>query len=151
MSVVLCGALPAAAKNSAPNLPANAASLLAAIHADAYKAENTAERLNTLDYQSDLEDLEWEGHSTLLSREADWGNDMDRLLVRLHTMENQLPPSQQSEINQVTPALAELNSTTNSAILFLNNHEYDLFRPQYREYLKEMEITADRVEVASSH
>jgi len=153
-AVTFGAALPVAKSGSSAseqNLSEKAEGLLNRIHADAYHAAYNADRLNSFEFLSSPDMLAWETHSYVLSREAYWTNNMDRLLTQLRTMQHELPANQRAEVKTLTPALLELTDSTQAAILFVNQHEDELFLQQYRDDVKAIDNEATRVEAVSAN
>lgn len=131
------------------NFSKEAAGLLNQIHSDAYHARNVADTLTSLDHET--VELGWQAFSDQLGRESIWDNNMDRILCRLRVIEPVLPAVQQAEINKLTPPVLEITDTTEAEIRFLNDHQEDLFEPEFTGFIPDIYSEANRIEVASAH
>ena len=126
-----------------PNSEREADRLLNRIHTDASHAKRDAGRLEQLNTEPFI--AGWQGQAMILTQEKHWDNKMDRTLFRLENMEGMLPADQQAEINSLRAPAAELTTTTQATIHFLNHHHDQIYEPRYRGLVNDMFNEADRV------
>ena len=133
---------PGAADN-ATNLSQRASDTLATVHQDAETIENSADTLEG--YNREAFEIDWRVDARTLGNMKSDINKVDKMVHQLRGMEADLPQAEQSEINQIVPAAAELTNNAQLAIRFLSTHQEGTMLPQYTSYAGEMYAEAARI------
>jgi len=89
--------------------------------------------------------IDWRADALTLDSMKGQINKIDQTVNQLRAMEANLPQAQQSEINQLAPAAAELTNNAQLAIDFLNTNRDRTMFPPYTSYADEMYTEAARI------
>lgn len=135
--------------DTATSLSQKASGLLAEVHQDAQGVLDSADTLEQYNREAFL--ISWQADAFTLDTMHDQINDLDRSVEQLRVMEQNLPPAQQTEINQIAPAAVELTNTTQAAIDYLKDNQNRIMFPPYTSYAAEMHDQAARIVRSSAH
>jgi len=130
------------------NLSQKAFRLLSKVHQDAQGVLKSADTLEGYNRESFM--IDWRADATTLVRMQSQIDKLDHRVYQLHAMEGKLPQAQQTEINQITPAMLELTNTAQTAIDYLRNNQDRTMFAQYTAYAGEMYSEAARIEHATA-
>jgi cell division septum initiation protein DivIVA len=136
------GGSPTAA-DIAANRSQKASGMLAKVHQDAQSVVNSADTLNEYDREAFM--IDWRADARTLESMRGRINKIDQMVHQLRAMEAKLPQAQQSEINQIAPAAAELTDNAQIAIDYLRNNQDRTMFPPYTSYADEMYTEAARI------
>jgi hypothetical protein len=125
------------------NLSQKASGLLAEIHQNAQRVLKSADTLD--EYNREAFMIDWRADALTLDSMKGQINKIDQTVNQLRAMEANLPQAQQSEINQLAPAAAELTNNAQLAIDFLNTNRDRTMFPPYTSYADEMYTEAARI------
>ena len=89
--------------------------------------------------------IDWRADARTLGSMKRKINTIDDMVYQLRGMEVKLPQAQQSEINQIAPAAAELTNNAQHAIRFLNTNQDRTMFPPYTSFADEMYSEAARI------
>ena len=131
------------AADTAGSLSQKASGLLAEIHQNAQEVLKSTDTLDEYDREAFM--IDWRADARTLGRMKGEINKIDQMVYQLRAMEANLPQAQQSEINQVAPAAAELTNNAQLAIDFLHTSQDRTMFPPYTSYANEMYEEAARI------
>lgn len=125
-------ASPAATQHSA-YLSERASTLLAEIQREAAELRRNAETLGTFARSTRFS---WESHADCLDRVKTHINAVGKQIAELQRIQNSVLPWQQQAITQVTNHAAQVATSTQAALVYLNENRNSVLLSEYREHLK---------------
>jgi len=125
------------------NLSQKASGLLAEVHQDALAVRDLAGTLEG--YNREPFTTDWRDDASTFDRMRPQIDEIDRVVYELRSMEKNLPPAQQAEVNQVVPATLELTNTAQTAIDYLKDNQDRTMFPQFTSYADELYTEAVRI------
>lgn len=117
------------------NFQAEANDLFQTVSADARAAENHAGKLQSLGHE---EPVSWQGSAYYWQALRSEVNDMGARLCRLEAIRGVLAPWQQTAVDKIAASVRLMANNTEQAILFGNDNQHQLWRPQYQTYVNNL-------------
>jgi len=137
-----CSAGEPTAASSTWDFHQEASHLLDGLRADARKARGIADQLRMVAKEPEVS---WELHAERLTAIKEAVNDMGSKLCRLEAIRSAALPWQQKAIDDVAPAVRLMADNAEDAIIYLNEHQGNLWIPTYDKYMANLSTESGHV------
>ena len=121
--------------------------LFAAIDADAQATRDAAAKVQSYDNDTLIS---WETHAVQWNKAQRAVNDIGEKVCRLEEIRPALEPWQQRIVDHVAVSTRLMADNAEDAILFLNDHEGNLWMPMYKRYAANLYQQADQMTKSTS-